>query len=185
MIGRTAVACLLAAATLAAAEDRAEDREAIRSHIDRIFKAFINKDAEDLKATHDANWLGFLEGSNKAIHGLDEYMKYTGNFTPGSPYGMTGYRMREFDIAFQGDAAFVTFVAEVDSKTPTGPGHSVLRIADFYAKRKWSLDSGRLRYRGSPRSRRGADAATPNPVRRRKETAAGCARSSLAGLFHQ
>jgi hypothetical protein len=38
-------------------------------------------------------------------------------------------------MIFAGDGAFVTFVADVDAKTPTGPSHRVLRIADFYAKR--------------------------------------------------
>jgi ketosteroid isomerase-like protein len=48
---------------------------------------------------------------------------------------MTGYKMREFDMIFQGDAAFVTFVADVDSKSPAGPRRRALRITDFYVKR--------------------------------------------------
>jgi hypothetical protein len=44
-----------------AAGDRAADREAIRANIDRIFQAFIHKDIADLRATHAANWLGYLE----------------------------------------------------------------------------------------------------------------------------
>ena len=45
---------LVLAATLGAAsqDDRAADREAIRAHIDRIFQAFIKKDAAELRATH-------------------------------------------------------------------------------------------------------------------------------------
>ena len=38
-------------------------------------------------------------------------------------------------MIFQGDAAFVTFVADVDSKSPDGPRHRALRITDFYVKR--------------------------------------------------
>src|SRR5438270_12623323 len=68
------------------------------------------------------------------ISGIDEYVNSTGYFEPGSPYGMTGYKMREFDMIFQGDAAFVAFVAEVDANTPTGPFHRTLRITDFYTK---------------------------------------------------
>lgn len=130
------LAGLLMAASLAgaAADDRAADREAIRTHIDRIFQAFIHKDRAGLRATHAANWLGYLEGSRKMIRGIDEYMNSTGYFEPGSPYGMTGYKMREFDMIFQGDAAFVAFVAEVDSKTPEGPFQRTLRITDFYTK---------------------------------------------------
>jgi ketosteroid isomerase-like protein len=120
------------------ANDRAADREAIRAHIDRIFQAFIHKDRAELRATHAKNWLGYLEGSRKMIRGIDGYMNSTGYFEPGSPYGMTGYKMREFDMIFQGDAAFVAFVADVDANTPTGPFHRALRITDFYTKQNGS-----------------------------------------------
>lgn len=118
----------------AADDDRAADRAAIRAHIDRIFQAFIHKDSAELRATHAPNWLGYLEGSRRMIRGVDEYMNWSGQFEPGSPYGMTGYRMREFDMIFQGDAAFVAFVAEVDANTPDGPFRRALRITDFYTK---------------------------------------------------
>src|SRR6478752_2269541 len=114
--------CLTVAAGIcgAADEDRAADRAAIRAHIDRIFQAFIHKDSAELRATHARNWLGYLEGSRKAIHGLDEYMDATANFDPKSPYGMKRYEMREFDMIFHGDAAFVAFVADVEANTPSG-----------------------------------------------------------------
>src|SRR6266436_5784897 len=125
-----------AAATLIAGtdDDRSADRAAIRAHIDSIFKAFINKDAAALRATHDENWRGFLEGSRQIIRGIDQYMKATGGGGSG-PYGMTSYKMRDFDIIFNGGSAFVTFISEVESKTPSGPAHAVLRIADFYTKK--------------------------------------------------
>jgi hypothetical protein len=44
-------------------DDGAADREAIRAHIDSIFRAFIKKDAAALRATHAQNWLGYLESS--------------------------------------------------------------------------------------------------------------------------
>lgn len=127
---------LLVTVTLGAApvDDRNADREAIRAHIDSIFKAFINKDAAALRATHDENWRGFLEGSRQIIRGIDQYMKATGGGVA-SPYGMSNYKMRDFDIIFNGDSAFVTFVSEVEVKTPSGPAHEVLRIADFYTKK--------------------------------------------------
>lgn len=132
------LAALLMAALFAACagdDNRAADRDAIRAHIDRIFQAFIHKDSAELRATHAANWLGYLEGSQKMIRGIDEYMNYTAYFDPASPYGMTGYKMREFDMIFQGDdAAFVAFVAEVEAKTPGGPHKRTLRITDFYTR---------------------------------------------------
>lgn len=126
---------LITASSVAnAGQDRPADRAAIRAHIDRIFQAFIQKDRAELRATHAPNWLGYLEGSRTVIHGVDEYMDWTGNFDPNSPYGMTGYTMREFDMIFQGDAAFVAFVADVEAKTPSGPAKRTLRITDFYTK---------------------------------------------------
>jgi ketosteroid isomerase-like protein len=53
---------------------------------------------------------------------------------PKSPYGMKSYKMREFDMIFKGDAAFVCFVPEIEANTPNGPYHRALRICDFYTK---------------------------------------------------
>jgi ketosteroid isomerase-like protein len=114
-------------------DGRQDDRAAIRAHIDRIFQAFIKKDAAELRATHEQNWLGYLEGSQTMIKGIDGYMNnnYVG---PASPYGMKSYKMREFDMIFKGDAAFVCFTADVESNTPNGPVKRALRISDFYTK---------------------------------------------------
>jgi ketosteroid isomerase-like protein len=123
-------------------DDRAADREAIRAHIDSIFQAFIKKDAAALRATHAENWLGYLEGSTSMIKGINGYMEWN-DVDPKSPYGMKSYKMREFDMIFKGDAAFVCFVADVESNTPNGPFHRALRISDFYTKQdgKW-IQSG-------------------------------------------
>jgi hypothetical protein len=137
LIGLGILAAATAMAWAAPDDGRDADRAEIRAHIDSIFQAFIHKDAKALRATHDQNWRGFLEGSRTIIRGLEEYMKSTGmdGADPNGPYGMAGYTMRDFDIAFQGDAAFVSFVSEVESKTPTGLHKRTLRICDFYAKR--------------------------------------------------
>ena len=123
-------------------DDRAADREAIRAHIDSIFQAFIKKDAAALRATHATNWLGYLEGSRTMIKGVDGYMDWN-QVDPKSPYGMKSYQLREFDMIFKGDAAFVCFVPEIDAMTPNGPYHRALRICDFYTKNdgKW-IQSG-------------------------------------------
>lgn len=118
-------------------DDRAADRAAIKAHIESIFQAFINKDAAALRATHAENWLGYLEGSRTVIKGLDCYMEYN-PVDPKNPYGMKSYKFREFDMVFKGDAAFVCFVADVESSYPGFP-HRALRICDFYTKNdgKW------------------------------------------------
>src|SRR5947209_9399094 len=67
------------------------------------------------------------------IKGVDGYMDWN-QVDPKSPYGMKSYKMREFDMIFKGDAAFVCFVADVEANTPNGPMTRALRIADFYTK---------------------------------------------------
>jgi ketosteroid isomerase-like protein len=127
---------------LALQNDRAADREAIRAHIDSIFQAFIRKDTAALRATHAENWLGYLEGSREMIKGVNGYMDWN-QVDPKSPYGMKSYKMREFDMIFKGDAAFVCFVADIESNWPGAPSHRALRICDFYTKDngKW-IQSG-------------------------------------------
>lgn len=138
-----ALTSLLVAAGIATAQDdRAADRAAIKAHIESIFQAFINKDPAALRATHAQNWLGYLEGSRTAIKGIDGYMDWN-QVDPKSPYGMKSYQFRELNMIFKGDAAFVCFVADVESNWPGAPPHRVLRICDFYTKNdgKW-IQSG-------------------------------------------
>jgi len=123
-------------------DDRAADREAIRAHIDSIFQAFIKKDAAALRATHATNWLGYLDNSGRMLKGINDYMNWN-QVDPKSPYGMKSYKFREFDMIFKGDAAFVCFVADVESNWPGAPPQRVLQICDFYTKNdgKW-IQSG-------------------------------------------
>src|SRR4030095_7979629 len=123
-------------------EDRAADRSAIRAHIDSIFQAFIKKDSAALRATHADNWLGYLDSSGTMLKGIEGYMDWN-QVDPKSPYGMKSYKFRDFDMIFKGDAAFVCFVADVESNWPGAPPHRVLQICDFYTKNdgKW-IQSG-------------------------------------------
>ena len=136
--------CLLLLASLAAfaQDDRAADRAAIKAHIESIFQAFINKDNAALRATHAENWLGYLGEGRTMIKGIGEYMDWNRQDSK-QPYGMKAYRFREFDMIFKGDAAFVCFVADVESNWPGNPPERVLRICDFYTKNdgKW-IQSG-------------------------------------------
>jgi ketosteroid isomerase-like protein len=139
--------CLLLLAALTssvmAQQDRAADRTAIQAHIDSIFQAFIKKDVAALRATHAENWLGYLDNSGRMLKGISDYMDWN-QLDPKSPYGMKSYKFRDFDMIFKGgDAAFVCFVADVESNWPGAPPHRVLQICDFYTKNdgKW-IQSG-------------------------------------------
>jgi len=133
--------CILPLAA-SAQNDRGADRAAIKAHIESIFQAFINKDNAALRATHAENWLGYLGEGRQMIKGIDDYMQWNEQ-DPKQPYGMKSYKLREFDMIFKGDAAFVCFVADVESNRPDVQSQRALRICDFYTKDngKW-IQSG-------------------------------------------
>jgi len=134
MLGATLFAAFTTrVSTASVQDDRAADRAAIRAHIESIFQAFINKDPAALRATHAENWLGYLDSSGTMVKGIKGYMDWN-QVDPKSPYGMKSYKFRDFDMIFKGDAAFVCFVADVESNWPGGQPHRVLQICDFYTK---------------------------------------------------
>src|SRR5450759_2167794 len=77
-----------------------------------------------------SRWHGFLEGSRAMIREIDQYMNSVGSLS--SPYGMVGYKIRDFDILFRGDAAVVTFDAAAAAR---------IRGAERFRKNWWA--SGR------------------------------------------
>ncbi|MGH9557469.1 MAG: hypothetical protein ACRD2Y_16790, partial [Terriglobales bacterium] len=85
---------------------READRKAIREHIDVIFQAYSRKDRPTIRATHSADWRGFLTSSRNIIRGIDQYMQTAERFLQG-PARLASYKMRELDILFYGDVAIV------------------------------------------------------------------------------
>lgn len=119
-----------------AAEDRAADVAAIRQHIDTIFKAYMAGDLATIRATHAADWRGFLTASRQIVRGIDDYMATAEGSLEG-PYRLVGYEMLDFDVQLDGDFALVSYVAATDRevggvKLPYRP---VLRVLDVYARR--------------------------------------------------
>lgn len=112
---------------------RQADRDAIRNHIDKIFQAYIHKDADVIRATHAAEWLGFQSSSQTAIHGIDQYMKDVNGYLR-SPVRMTAYKMLEFDVVFYGDVGIIPYVADVSYDYEGNTSTRKLRVLDVYAK---------------------------------------------------
>jgi ketosteroid isomerase-like protein len=115
------------------AEARQTDRDAIRNHIDKIFQAYISKDAATIRATHAPAWIGFQSSSESAIQGIDAYMKDIDGYLNG-PVRMASYKMLEFDVIFYGDVALIPYVADVTYAFPGGTVTQKLRVFDVYAK---------------------------------------------------
>jgi len=115
------------------ADARQADRDAIRNHIDKIFRAYIDKDAATIRATHAPAWIGFQSPSEMAIHGIDAYMKDVDGYLNG-PVRLAAYKMLEFDVIFYGDVALVPYIADVTYAFPGGTVTQKLRVFDVYAK---------------------------------------------------
>jgi ketosteroid isomerase-like protein len=114
-------------------DHRTADRDAIRNHIDKIFQAYIQKNAEVIQATHAKDWTGFMESSRSTIHGIDQYMKGVNGFVK-APVKMTAYKMLEFDVIFYGDVALVPYIADVSYEYQGETSTRKLRVLDVYAK---------------------------------------------------
>ncbi len=131
------ISLVLATAVAAAPRDgesRARDVQLIHDHIDRIFRAYADKDADTIRATHSAEWRGFLRGSPSILKGIDQYMAVADRALR-SPGGVTGYEMREFDVVFQGDdLAVVPYVADMFVARGDQQGAIKLRVLDVYAR---------------------------------------------------
>jgi ketosteroid isomerase-like protein len=117
----------------ASGDQRSADRDAIRAHIDKIFQAYIQKNADVIRATHANEWTGFQQSSRTAIHGIDEYMKDINGYFH-SPVKMTGYKMLEFDVVFYGNVGIVTYIADVTYDYEGQASTRKLRVLDVYAK---------------------------------------------------
>jgi ketosteroid isomerase-like protein len=113
---------------------RPADVEAIRAHIDDIYRAYMRKDRATIEATHSADWRGFLDRSRHIVIGIDDYMKGAEAFLR-SPATITGYRFEEFDVVFYADVALVSYVADVDLTISGEPSKTKFRSIDIYAKR--------------------------------------------------
>lgn len=117
---------------------RQADKEAIRAHIDRIFKGFINGDCNTLRNTHAQNWIGFTGNARSIEKGLEAYMNGTARWCAdptliNPAQGLSGYNITEIDYSFYDDVALVPYVAET-TYGKNGLVKGKLRSLDVYAK---------------------------------------------------
>ena len=136
----TFVATDVAMAAMKVQDDRAADRQAIRTHIEKIFRAYADGDCVAIKALHAQNWIGFTGRSRSILHGLNEYMSDNtdceGRTTnpPGRPAGQLVYKLTEIDFQFYGDVALVPYIADLTGGQQDTV-QSKIRSFDVYVKR--------------------------------------------------
>ncbi|MEO6390601.1 MAG: nuclear transport factor 2 family protein [Pyrinomonadaceae bacterium] len=126
-----------ATTTIIPRDTRDADRQAIRAHIDSIFKAYINVDCKTIRDTHSANWVGFTSSARSVMRGIDTYMNTSARFCQSTPlpspgFSLADYKIAEIDYEFYGDVALVPYVAETWYGKSRSPGK--LRSLDVYAK---------------------------------------------------
>jgi hypothetical protein len=115
---------------------RPSDRDAVRAHIDSIFRAYIEKDRDTIEKTHAKEWRGFLGASRGILRGIEGYMEGADAFLQSSAR-ITGYRFEDFDLQFYGDVGLVSYIAEVDLEVKVEPPRTVktkYRSIDVYAR---------------------------------------------------
>ncbi len=117
----------------AVGDSRPQDRDDIRQHIDTIFHAFMDKNREKVRATHGAQWRGFLNNSRSIVRGIDEYMREAEEFLD-NPARLTGYEMRDYDLVFYGNVAVITYISDLELAVGEERISSTLRVLDIYAK---------------------------------------------------
>lgn len=134
--GSTAVTISSSNASTINQSNRQADREAIRAHIEKIFRSYVDRDCGAIRAAHAENWVGFTATSETILRGIDDYMKNSARTcvdkTPPGPYVMVDYKISDIDFAFYGDVALVPYIAETAYGQARIPGK--LRSLDVYAK---------------------------------------------------
>lgn len=134
VIAATLMFGIISARGAAVEADRDADRDAIRAHIDRIFKAYIAKNRSEVQATHDREWRGFLTGSRRIIRGIDDYMRAADGSLK-APARLVGYIMEDFDVQFRGpDLAIAPYIAELEGEADGARSKWKLRVIDVYER---------------------------------------------------
>ena len=130
--------------------DNPTDAAAIRAEIEGITQAFVDGDIEKIYITHSDDWRGFLEGTNKPIVGVGDYMKANGLNWPlpasyrkptPNPNNTFGFTIPDFDVHLvTRDVGVASFILDFGNRS-NGKFETTnrLRIMDVFAKRngKW------------------------------------------------
>jgi ketosteroid isomerase-like protein len=116
-----------------AGDRRPADRDAIRAHIDEIFRAYMAKDRATVRRTHAAEWRGFIGPSRTIVRGIDDYMRQAEPLLAW-PGRLKSYEITDLDVLFYGDMAMVPYIARTESEVEGTVYPGVLRVLDVYAK---------------------------------------------------
>jgi ketosteroid isomerase-like protein len=111
----------------------AKDREDILQHIHGIFRAYLRRDREVIRAMHTSDWTGFQGPSVRIERGIDAYMVNAERSL--EHFHGTGYEILDTEVQFHGDVALVYYIARYDYRDAQGRAGSIpLRSIDVYRR---------------------------------------------------
>ncbi len=112
---------------------RADDVQAIREQILRVFEAYRQKDLGVLRRTHTADWRGFTVTSNTVGRGIDAYIQAAEGAVGSTQF--EEYQILDLAPIFYGDVAIVPYVARIAGRNRQGRVEAYrLRVLDVYVR---------------------------------------------------
>jgi len=110
-----------------------DDREQIIDHIHGLFQAFLRGDREAIRRGHTEDWHGFQLGSDRLVHGIDEYMPAADKVL--ATVKAKRYELVETQVDIYGDVAVVFYVAREWLDDGAGGEKTImLRAVDIYRR---------------------------------------------------
>ena len=86
----------------------AEERKLV-DHVHEIFRAFLERDRERIRALHTEDWVGFLGPSTGIERGIADYMINAERSL--ESFRGTAYEIHDTEVQIHGDIALVFYVA--------------------------------------------------------------------------
>ena len=109
------------------------DRQHLLDHIDSIFRAYIRKDRDAIRATRTPDWTGFQGPSVKIERGLADYMVNAEKSL--EHFDGTGHELLDTEVQIHGDIGIVYYIARYDYRDGDGKdGSLLLRSIDIYRR---------------------------------------------------
>ena len=120
-------------------DSQSSDKQQILDHIHSIFKAFLARDRDAIRAAHTTDWTGFQGPSTGIERGIEAYMANVEKSL--DAFEGTGFELIDTEVQLYGETAVVYYIARYDYKGTDGVVHGLpLRSIDIYRRDngKWN-----------------------------------------------
>jgi hypothetical protein len=111
-------------------KDSSSIKKEVLDHIDKIFKAFVEKDTITIRNLHAGDWLGILQFSD-IKRGINEYMQPLRGNKP----SMTWYHIDDCEVQIFQNVVLAYYIATIRNNFQGNEVESRLKSVDVYQKR--------------------------------------------------